>query len=76
MTISVRLPAPTAKALDRVCRATDRPRSYFILKALNRYLAEQAEYQVALDRLMDKDDAVISSAELRKRLGSRKSHSL
>ncbi len=74
MTISVRLPAPTAKALDQVCRATDRPRSYFILKALDRYLAEQAEYQVALDRLMDKDDPIVSSAELKRRLGSRKGH--
>jgi len=44
MTISVRLPGSIAKALDQVCRATDRPRSYFILKALDRYLAEQAEY--------------------------------
>jgi len=73
MTVSVRLPAPTAKALDQVCRATDRPRSYFILKALDRYLVEQGEYQVALDRLMDKDDAIISSAEMKKRLGHKKS---
>ncbi len=74
MTVSVRLPGPTAKALDQVCRATDRPRSYFILKALDRYLAEQAEYQVALDRLLDKDDPIISSGEMRKRLGPKKSH--
>ena len=32
-------------------------------------MAEYADYQVALDRLRDKDDPVISSAELRKRLG-------
>ncbi len=67
MTISVRLPGPTAKALDEVCRATDRPRSYFILKALNRYLSDQAEYQIAIDRLLDKNDAIISSHEMRKR---------
>jgi predicted DNA-binding protein len=73
MTISVRLPGPTAKALDQVCRATDRPRSYFILKALDRYLTEQAEYQVALDRLVDKDDKIISSREMRARFEPRKS---
>ena len=74
MTVCVRLPAPTSRVLDRVCRATDRPRSYFILKALNRYLTEQVEYQVAMDRLMDKDDPILSSGEMRKRLGHRKNH--
>jgi RHH-type transcriptional regulator, rel operon repressor / antitoxin RelB len=69
MTISVRLPAATARALDEACRSTDRPRSYFILKALDSYLSEQAEYRVALDRLMDKNDPILSSSELKKRLG-------
>ncbi len=49
--------------------ATDRSRTYLILRALGAYLAEQADYQIALDRLRDKDDPVISSAELRKLLG-------
>jgi RHH-type rel operon transcriptional repressor/antitoxin RelB len=66
--ISLRLPEDTAKALDELARATERPRTYFILKALERYLAEYADYQVALDRLHDKDDPAISAAELRRRL--------
>ncbi len=67
--VSVRLPDDTAKALDDLATATERSRTYLILKALETYLAEYADYQVALDRLRDKDDPVISAAELRKRLG-------
>ena len=70
--ISVRLADKTAKALDELSKATDRTKTYFIEKALESYLAEHADYQVALDRLMDKDDPVISSPEMRKRIGRRK----
>jgi RHH-type rel operon transcriptional repressor/antitoxin RelB len=66
--VSLRLPEDTARALDEVARATERSRTYIILKALERYLSEHADYQVALDRLHDKDDPVISAAELRRRL--------
>ena len=70
--ISVRLADKTAKALDELSRATDRTKTYFIEKALESYLAEHADYRVALDRLLDKDDPVVSSAEMRKRIGRRK----
>ncbi len=69
VSVSVRLPEDTAKALDELARATERSKTYLILKALETYLAEYADYQVALDRLRDKDDPVISATELRKRLG-------
>lgn len=69
MVISVRLPEDIAKALDAVARATERPGSFLVIKALDAYLAEYADYQVALDRLRDKDDEIISSKELKRRLG-------
>lgn len=68
--VSVRLPDAIAAELDELARALDRPKSFLIQKALEAYLAEYADYQVALDRLRDKDDAVISSAEMRRRLAS------
>jgi RHH-type rel operon transcriptional repressor/antitoxin RelB len=70
--ISVRLADSTARELEKLARMTDRPKTYFIEKALESYLADYADYQVALDRLRDKDDPVISSAELRKRIARRK----
>jgi RHH-type rel operon transcriptional repressor/antitoxin RelB len=68
---SVRLPRDDVKALDELARATDRTKTYLVQKAVETYLAEHADYQVALDRLRDKGDEVISSAELRRRLGGR-----
>lgn len=67
--VSVRLKDRTARALDRLSKQTDRPRTYFIEKALESYLEEYADYQVALDRLRNKEDPVVSSAELKKRIG-------
>ncbi len=67
--ISLRLPGRLTHALDRLAGNLERPRSYLIRKAVETYLAEYADYQVALDRLRDKDDAIVSSAELRKALG-------
>lgn len=67
--ISLRLPEKILKSLDRVAKVIDRPRTYLIKKALENYLAEYADYQIALDRLRDKDDEIISSTDLRKQLG-------
>ncbi len=67
--ISVRLPKNTARALDNLASVTDRSKTYLIVKALEAFLAEYADYQIALDRLRDKDDAIITPDELRKRIG-------
>ena len=72
VSVSVRLPENVAKDLDEVAIATDRPKTYLIIKALETFLSEYADYQVALDRLRDKDDPIISSAELRNRLSSKR----
>ncbi|MGH7433281.1 MAG: type II toxin-antitoxin system RelB family antitoxin [Candidatus Methylomirabilales bacterium] len=69
VSVSVRLPERTAKALEELASATERSKTYVIRKALEAYLEDYADYQVALDRLRDKDDPVISAADLRKRLG-------
>jgi RHH-type transcriptional regulator, rel operon repressor / antitoxin RelB len=69
--VSLRLHDDTARALEELARATDRPKTYFIEKAIESYLAEYADYQVALDRLRNKDDPIVSGADLRKRLGRR-----
>jgi RHH-type rel operon transcriptional repressor/antitoxin RelB len=67
--ISVRLPKALADQLDTVAEETERPRSYIIQKALESYIEEYADLQVALDRLHDKADPVVSGKELRKSLG-------
>jgi RHH-type rel operon transcriptional repressor/antitoxin RelB len=67
--ISARLPKELADRLDDIAKETERPRSYIIQKALEYYLEELADLQVALDRLYDKADPVVSGKELRKALG-------
>lgn len=67
--VSIRLPDETAQALEEVAQAIDRPKTFLIRKAIESYLIEQADYQIALDRMLDKDDEIISGSELRKRLG-------
>lgn len=67
--ISVRLPKELAAQLDHIARETERPRSYIIQKALESYIEDYSDLQIALDRLLDKTDPVVSSKELRKSLG-------
>jgi RHH-type rel operon transcriptional repressor/antitoxin RelB len=67
--ISVRLPKELAEQLDTVAKETDRPRSYIIQKALESYIEDFSDLQIALDRLHDKTDTTVSSGEMRKSLG-------
>jgi len=67
--ISIRIPEELADQLDGVATETERPRSYIIQKALESYLEDFADLQIALDRLHDKTDTVISSKELKESLG-------
>jgi RHH-type rel operon transcriptional repressor/antitoxin RelB len=68
-TLSIRLPSDLARQLDALCDDTERPRTYIVRKAIESYLAEQADYQVALDRLRDRADPVLTADEVRKSLG-------
>ena len=67
--ISVRLPKNLASQLDSIAKETERPRSFIIQKALESYLEDYADLQIALDRLHDKGDEVVSSEAMRKSLG-------
>ena len=67
--ISVRLPKNLASQLDSIARETERPRSFIIQKALESYIEDFADLQIALDRLHDKGDEVVSSEAMRKSLG-------
>jgi len=67
--LSVRISEPLAKELDEVAKSTERSRSYHIQQALKSYLKEQADLQIALDRLQDSTDPVLSLKDMRKSLG-------
>jgi len=67
--LSVRIPDEIAGPLNSLCKDLERPKTFIIVKAIENYLKEYADYQIALDRLNDKDDKIISSKEMRKNLG-------
>ena len=67
--ISVRLPDGIAKKLGRVAMETERSRSFLVTKAVEAYLDDLSDFQIALDRLRDTSDPVVSSSEMRASLG-------
>ena len=67
-TISVRIPDDLALKLSEIAEETERSKSFHVQKALEVYLAELADLQVALDRLQDASDPVITLDEMRKEL--------
>ena len=67
--LSIRLPEPLAKELDQIAEETERSRSFHIQKALENYIEDFADVQIAIDRLRDPRDPVVSGKDLRKSLG-------
>ena len=66
--ISARISDGLASKLSEIAKETERPKSFHIQKALESYLAEIADLQVAYDRLHDTTDPVISIEDMRKEL--------
>ena len=62
--VSIRLPNDVAKRLDALAKSLDRPKTYIVTKALREYLEEYEDYLIALHRLNDKNDRVISEKDL------------
>ena len=66
--ISIRIPDDLAAKLSEIATETERSKSFHVQKALEAYLAELADLQVALDRLHDTSDPVVTLGEMRKEL--------
>ena len=67
--ISVRIPDNLVTELDLVAQETERSRSFHVQKAIETYLEEYADLQIAVDRLHDVSDPIISLDEMRQKLG-------
>lgn len=62
--VSVRLPEDVARRLSDLAKSLERPKTYIVTKALLEYLEEYEDYLVAMHRLNDKDDKVVSEKAL------------
>ena len=67
--VSVRLPDDIARNLEDLAKTIERPKTYVIRKAIEEYLKEYADYLIALERLNNKDDKIISDKEMMELLG-------
>lgn len=66
--IAVRLPENLEKKLEQLAAKTNRTKSYYIRKAIEEFLEDEADYIMALERIQ-KNYPRISLAEMEKRLG-------
>jgi len=66
--LSVRISDDLASKLNEIAEETERSKSFHIQKALEAYLVELADLQVAYDRLHDTTDPIISIEGMRKEL--------
>ena len=67
--ISVRLPEKLAlEDIDEIELETERARSFHIQKAVEMYIKEYADLQIALDRLNNPTDPTISLQEMRTKI--------
>jgi len=64
----MRLEEKLDRKLQRLAKDTERPKSYFIKKALELHLDEYDDYQLATARRADKDDEVLTLTQARKAL--------
>ncbi len=66
--LSVRVSDELALKLSEIAEDTERPKSFHVQKALEAYLSEIADLQVAYDRLHDTTDTIFSVEDMRKEL--------
>jgi RHH-type rel operon transcriptional repressor/antitoxin RelB len=63
--ISVRIRDDLALKLSEISKETERPKSFHIQKAIETYLSDIADLQIALDRLHDPSDPIVSLEKMR-----------
>jgi len=66
--ISIRISDALASRLSEIAEETERPKSFHVQKALEAYLSDLAELQIAIDRLRDPSDPAVSLEDMRKEL--------
>ncbi len=66
---SVRLPDELAEKLERVAKAGKRSKSSFIVEALELYLSDREDLEIALARIRDPKARWLGHGEVKRALG-------
>jgi RHH-type rel operon transcriptional repressor/antitoxin RelB len=64
--ISIRLPKDLVDKLNSLANETERSRADIIKEALELYIEDYADLQIALNRLNDKTDTILSCRDFKK----------
>jgi RHH-type rel operon transcriptional repressor/antitoxin RelB len=64
--ISIRLPKDLVDKLDSLADETERSRADIIKEALELYTEDYADLQIAMNRLRDKTDPIVSCKDFKK----------
>ena len=67
--LTFRLDEQLTRKLQKLSKETERPKSYFLKKALTLYFDEYQDYETALARRADKDEEVLTLTQMKKVLG-------
>ena len=54
--VSIRIPDEIADQIDEIAKETERSKSFIIQKAIESYIDDYSDLQIALDRLHDPKD--------------------
>lgn len=63
-----RLPQDLVKRLSHLAKETHRSEKFYVTQALNHYMQDYVEAQIAKDRFNDPASRIVSSSDLRKKL--------
>jgi len=66
--ISLSFDEELIEKIEKICKVNERTKSWFVKKAVENYLEELDDVEVALQRSMDLDSEFISENELKKNL--------
>ncbi|HPI36801.1 MAG TPA: hypothetical protein PK397_02545 [Ignavibacteriaceae bacterium] len=64
-----RLPEDLSVLLESTAQKTNRTETFYVIEALKNYFSEYYDYQIAKDRFEDPSDQIITTEEMRQRLG-------
>ena len=61
--IPLRIDDNIVKELNRIAHDLKRSKSYIIREAIREYIEDTADYEIALARMKDKNDEILTAAE-------------
>ena len=63
--IPLRIEGEIEKQLRRIAAELKRSKSYIIREAIKEYIEDSLDYEIALSRMKDKNDEILTSAEFK-----------